>query len=96
MSTSPAVVFRAVGDVALEEIAVPVAEPGELLMRTRKSLIGTSTELAVLAGEFPPDSAWSQFANFPMHAGYSNLGEVMAVGEGDTMADTQEADSCSN
>ena len=82
MNTSPAVVFRAVADVGIEEVAIPVAGPGELLIRTRMSLISTGTELTLLAGEFPPQSTWSQLAGFPMHVGYSNLGEVVAVGAG--------------
>ena len=82
MSTSPAVVFRAVADVALEEKPVPVAGTGELLIRTRMSLISTGTELTLLAGEFPPESTWAQLAGFPMQVGYSNVGEVVALGDG--------------
>lgn len=82
MSTTPAVIFRALRDVAVEEVPAPVAGPGELLIRTRRSLISTGTELTVLAGDFPPGSVWAQLSGFPTRVGYSNLGEVIGVGEG--------------
>lgn len=81
MSTGPAVVFRGIADVVIEEISIPTPGPGELLIRTRKSLISTGTELTLLSGEFPPESTWAQFCGFPMHVGYSNIAEVVATGD---------------
>jgi 2-desacetyl-2-hydroxyethyl bacteriochlorophyllide A dehydrogenase len=82
METTPAVVFRGAGDVALEEVPMPAVGPGELLIRTRKSLISTGTELTILGGDSPPGSVWAALSHFPTQVGYSNLGEVVGVGEG--------------
>jgi threonine dehydrogenase-like Zn-dependent dehydrogenase len=82
MGNNPGVVFAAPGCVILEETPVPSPAPGELLVRTHRSLISTGTELTLLAGEYPPGSVWAQLADFPIRAGYSNVGEVTAVGEG--------------
>ena len=81
MGSNLAVVFAAPGCVVLKETPTPSPARGELLIRTRRSLSNTGTELTLLAGEFPPDSFRAQFADFPMHTGYSNVGEVVAVGE---------------
>jgi 2-desacetyl-2-hydroxyethyl bacteriochlorophyllide A dehydrogenase len=79
---NPAVVFTAPGEVALRDVPVGEPGPGEVLLRTRRTLISTGTELTILSGKFPADSAWGRYGRFPFLAGYSAVGEVAAVGAG--------------
>jgi len=79
---NPTVVFRGPGVAELEERPVPSAGPGEVLLRTRRTLISPGTELTILAGDFPPGSAWDRYGQFPFVAGYSAAAEVTALGEG--------------
>ena len=76
------VVFTGPGQVTLEESPMPVAGPGQMLIRTTKTLISTGTELTIFSGEFPKGSAWDGYGQYPFKAGYSNVGEVVEVGEG--------------
>lgn len=83
MPSNPTIVFPAAQQVVVEDRPVPVAGPGQLLVRTRRSIISTGTELTIFSGEFPPkDSYWAQYGKYPFVAGYSNVGVVEAVGEG--------------
>jgi 2-desacetyl-2-hydroxyethyl bacteriochlorophyllide A dehydrogenase len=77
-----AIVFTAPGRVELQEAPPPVPAPGEVLIRTRRSLISTGTELTLLAGGGRPGSVWAELASFPLPVGYSNAGEVVGLGEG--------------
>ncbi|HRU04428.1 MAG TPA: zinc-binding dehydrogenase [Candidatus Brocadiia bacterium] len=79
---NPTVVFPQPRQVVVEDRPVPKPGPGELLIRTTRTLISTGTELTVLSGEFPPDSAWSRYGRFPMTPGYNNVGVVEALGQG--------------
>jgi threonine dehydrogenase-like Zn-dependent dehydrogenase len=79
---NPTVVFRAPGVVDLAEYDIPVPGAGEVLIETRRSLISTGTELTILSGDFPAGSSWASLARYPFVAGYSNVGDVVAVGEG--------------
>ena len=64
-----------------EEVDLPDPGPGEILIRTRKTLISTGTELTGYTGDFPPNSFWTTFIEYPWRkAGYSNVGEVVALG----------------
>ena len=80
MSTNPTVMFAKPRQVVIEEREIPTPSAGELLVRTKRTLVSTGTELTVLSGEFPPGSAWARYATFPLIPGYSNVGEVVAVG----------------
>lgn len=51
-------------------------------MQTRKTLISAGTEMAAYRGEFRPGSVWSRLIQYPWQPGYSNVGEIVAVGEG--------------
>ena len=75
-------VFRGPGVVELEDRPVPAPGPGEVLLRTRRTLISPGTELTILEGAFPAGSAWDAYGQFPFVAGYSSAGEVTALGEG--------------
>ena len=78
---NPTVVFPRSREVVIEDRAVPEPGPGELLIRTRRSMISTGTELTILDGEFPAGSMWEQHcAQYPVVPGYSNIGIVVKTG----------------
>ena len=79
---NPTIVFLAPLNVAIEDRPVPTPGEGELLIRTRCTLISTGTELTILSGDVPPASRWAQFAQFPRTAGYNNIGDVIDGGPG--------------
>ena len=81
MDTNPTIVFSAPKQVVIEELEVPVPDPDELLIRTRRSLISTGTELTVLKRESGEKSAWATYGRFPFKPGYNNVGEVVDVGK---------------
>ncbi len=76
------VVFSKQNTVVLQRGPVPQAKEGEVLIKTRKTLISTGTELTRLSGEFPKDSAWARYSVYPCEAGYDNVGTVVGVGKG--------------
>lgn len=76
------VVFTGPEKVILEDREIPQPKEGEVLIRTKKSLISTGTELTFLKGECPEHSKWSTYINYPMTSGYSNVGVVEEVGDG--------------
>jgi 2-desacetyl-2-hydroxyethyl bacteriochlorophyllide A dehydrogenase len=78
---NPAIVFPAAGQVGFEDRAVGQPGPDEILIRTRRTLISTGTELTIFAGEFPAGSAWAGYGRFPFLAGYSAAGQVIAAGQ---------------
>lgn len=80
--SNPTVVFPAPKCVEIQAREVPTPEPGQVLIRTRCTLISIGTELTILNGECPPGSAWARFAAYPFVPGYDNIGEVIAVGKG--------------
>ena len=76
------IVFTEPGIVRVEACAVPDPGAGEVLIRTRSTLVSTGTELTVLAAHYPPDSRWAAMFPFPVRPGYDNVGEVLGVGPG--------------
>ena len=56
--------------------------PGEALIRTRRTLISTGTELTLYGGKARENTVWREMTRYPRQLGYSNVGEVMRVGEG--------------
>src|SRR5262245_55835792 len=82
MPDNPTVIFTEPRKVVIEERPMPTPQSGQLLIRSRSTLISTGTELTILSGEYPPDSHWSRYGKLPFVAGYSNVGEVTAVGAG--------------
>ena len=75
------VVFTGIRQVEIEECETPTPGPGQVLVRTIKSAISTGTELTILTGDYPQGSKWSAYGTFPFNAGYSNVGEVIEVGD---------------
>lgn len=80
MNNNPKIVFVKPGEVNLENSLKPSPKNGEVLIKTRCTLISTGTELTILSGEFPKTSVWSSYAKFPFTPGYDNVGEVVNVG----------------
>lgn len=76
------VVFAGKGKVVLEERPMPELKPGQLLVQTICSHISTGTELTILSGDYPRDSIWEQYSQYPFDAGYSNIGRVIGTGDG--------------
>jgi threonine dehydrogenase-like Zn-dependent dehydrogenase len=76
------VVFPAAGRLAVEARPVPAPGAGEVLLRTRVSLVSPGTELTVLDGGPEIGREWQALRSFPYVAGYSNVGEVVAAGPG--------------
>ncbi|MGH3488712.1 MAG: alcohol dehydrogenase catalytic domain-containing protein, partial [Actinopolymorphaceae bacterium] len=74
-----AVVFPQPGKVELCEVALPELGPGQILVRTRVSLISTGTEGIVYNGRFAPGTHWDRWFSYPHRPGYSLVGEVIEV-----------------
>lgn len=62
--------------VKVESCEAPVPAPGQVLIRTRASLISPGTERAFFMA-LPNTNA-----HYPLYPGYSNIGDVIAVGKG--------------
>src|SRR5262249_38406569 len=68
--------------VEVRESAIPAPDEGEVLIRSRRSLISGGTELAIFEHDPATGRAWSEFAHFPRRMGYSNAGVVADTGAG--------------
>ena len=80
---NPQIIFPQARQVVLEDMPVPVPGEGEVLIKSRCSLISTGTELTMLSGDYPAGSLWdTRWGKFPVQPGYSNIGEVVGVGPG--------------
>ncbi len=73
-------VFCGPGQVALEPSEVGPPGPGQVLLRTERTLISTGTELTLLTGDFPPGSRWAAYAAYPLTPGYSSAATVIEAG----------------
>ena len=70
-----------------KERAIPSPGPGEVLIRTRVSLVSPGTELTVLgAGENGGGlgAEWRKLQQYPYVAGYSNVGVVIGAGDAES------------
>lgn len=79
---NPSIFFTAPDRIEILDRPVPIPGPGEVLIRTRRTLISTGTELTLLRGAAPEGSVWADLARYPLAVGYSNAGEVTALGVG--------------
>jgi 2-desacetyl-2-hydroxyethyl bacteriochlorophyllide A dehydrogenase len=82
MATNRTLVFPEPEAVELESRSVPSPKADEVLVETRRSLVSTGTELTILAADYPPGGSWDAYGEYPFTTGYSNVGEVIEVGEG--------------
>lgn len=69
------IAFTAPETVVVEEMMVDAPAEYEILVQTDRSLISAGTELSNLLGQL------SAFSGYPVYPGYSNVGQVIAVGE---------------
>ncbi len=82
MAANATVVFTAPRTVEIEDRPIPEPREGQVVVKTRRSLISTGTELTILNGEYPEGSAWERYGKFPFVPGYDNIGEVVKTGPG--------------
>src|SRR4051794_39553474 len=75
-------VFSAPRQVVLEPQEIGSPGPGQVLLRTERTLISTGTELTALTGDFPPISRWADYIRYPFVPGYSNIATVLEAGDG--------------
>lgn len=81
--SNPSLWFTGPRTVEIRDIPKPIPAAGEVLIRTRRTLISTGTELSLFKGdEARPGSMWSKLASYPLPCGYSNAGQIVDVGEG--------------
>jgi 2-desacetyl-2-hydroxyethyl bacteriochlorophyllide A dehydrogenase len=77
---NPTVVFPSPRRVIVEDRPIPAPGAGQLLIRTRCSLLSIGTELSVLEGDDSSGQTWREMQSFPFLPGYDNVGRVVAVG----------------
>ncbi|PJF40947.1 MAG: alcohol dehydrogenase [Phototrophicales bacterium] len=68
-------VVRQPGAIELEAFDVPTPKPDEVLLRTRTTLISPGTERAFFL------AMSNTSASYPLYPGYSQIGDIIAVGE---------------
>jgi 2-desacetyl-2-hydroxyethyl bacteriochlorophyllide A dehydrogenase len=73
------VVFTGRNEVKVLLEPLPDLQDGQVLVRSRKTLISTGTECICLSRNFAPGTHWDKWVKYPFYAGYSNAGEVVAV-----------------
>src|SRR5271157_4658617 len=79
---NPTVIFTAAKKAAVEERPIPKAKEGQVIVKARRTLISTGTELTIFKGEFPKDGAWAAWVKYPFPPGYANIGDVVETGPG--------------
>ena len=75
------VVFSAKNQVELAEVPMPAVADDEVMIRTLVSQISMGTELTRLEGNVEEGTAWEKELVYPIYPGYSNTGEIIAVGK---------------
>ena len=66
----------------VDEESLPPPGPGEIVVRTTRTLISTGTEGIVLGRKFSPGTHYDTWVKYPFRPGYSHVGVVSAVGQG--------------
>lgn len=74
------IVFAGPNNVVVQHEPVPEVGPHEILVHANRSLISTGTECIILGHAFEPNTHWDRWVRYPMHPGYSLVGDVVAVG----------------
>jgi len=75
------VVFPERNKVELLEVPMPTPNDDQVMVRTLVSQISTGTELTLLEANVSEHSSWNKTIKFPNYPGYSNVGEIVAVGK---------------
>jgi len=71
------IVFTGRQQVELEDYPIPKASDGEVLIRTRCSLMSTGTENIVFNRLFDPGTHWDNWVKYPFYPGYAAVGDVI-------------------
>ena len=82
MRTNPTVVFPEAKRAVVEELEIPRPGPGQVLLKSSRTMISIGTEMTAFCGDFPPGSTWEKFFGCPYYPGYNNIGVVVEVGPG--------------
>jgi len=82
MSSSRRLVFTEKQKVILEPFDPGLPAKGEVLIRTRYSLMSTGTENIVFNRLFDPGTHWDKWVQYPFYPGYASVGVVDRVGDG--------------
>lgn len=77
-----AIVFTGREQLELRRESVLEPGPGQVLLRTHKTLISTGTECICYQRNFASGTHWDRWVQYPFRPGYSAAGEVVAVGPG--------------
>lgn len=76
------VVFTGQQQVRLEPFEPEKVGDGQVLIRTRHSLMSTGTENIVFNRLFEPGTHWDNWVKYPFYPGYAAVGEIAEVGTG--------------
>ena len=76
------VYFPKVRTTEVVEKEIPTPGKNEYLIKSRCTLISTGTEMTAYCKEFDPGTTWEQHFSCPYYPGYTNVGDVVAGGEG--------------
>ena len=76
------VVFVEKGRVELQENCIPQPGANQVLVKTKITQISTGTELTKLEANVDADSHWNEAIEFPCYPGYTNIGQIVQIGEG--------------
>lgn len=77
---NPVVTVVEPGRVELREHPPAPLGPRQIRVHATYTLISTGTDLTIVSGDFPPDSAWARYASYPVRIGYSHVGEIVEIG----------------
>lgn len=80
--SNPTIVLTSPQQLEVQDLPIPKPGQGEVLVRTIRSLISTGTEMTLYKGQASPGTVWASMNTYPRLTGYSNIGEVIAVGDG--------------
>lgn len=69
-------VFPAKQEVRYEPFELPGPLPGQVLVRTRLTLMSTGTENIVFNRKFDPGTHWDNWVKYPFYPGYCAVGTV--------------------
>ncbi len=78
---NPSIVLQGVERIEVEGSAIPKPSSGEVVVKTIRSLISGGTEMTLYEGK-AENPEWANLTTYPRFMGYSNVGEVVEVGEG--------------
>lgn len=75
------IIFPQKATVEVREVEMPQINDDQVLIKTLVSQISTGTELTRLMANVDETSAWNKDIIYPVYPGYSNVGEIVAVGK---------------